>query len=109
MTGSSKILLLALFALLAANAYGKEKKNEAVVAYDNRSIIINGTRQLLFSGSIHYPRSTPEVRLQINTVFIAFGIFIFILVTKKNRVLFLFVKISQSFNFFSQNYQLKAH
>ncbi|XP_051147165.1 beta-galactosidase 14-like [Andrographis paniculata] len=32
-----------------------------VVAYDSRSLIINGSRELLFSGSIHYPRSTPEM------------------------------------------------
>lgn len=32
------------------------------VTYDGRSLIINGSRELLFSGSIHYPRSTPEVK-----------------------------------------------
>ncbi|XP_043720717.1 beta-galactosidase 6-like [Telopea speciosissima] len=31
------------------------------VTYDGRSLIINGEHQLLFSGSIHYPRSTPEM------------------------------------------------
>lgn len=31
------------------------------VIYDARSLIINGSRQLLFSGSIHYPRTQPEV------------------------------------------------
>ncbi|CAL9783057.1 unnamed protein product, partial [Musa acuminata subsp. burmannicoides] len=31
------------------------------VTYDGRALMINGTRRLLFSGSIHYPRSTPEV------------------------------------------------
>ncbi|KAJ0960439.1 hypothetical protein J5N97_001721 [Dioscorea zingiberensis] len=31
------------------------------VTYDRRSLIINGTRRLLFSGSIHYPRSTPQM------------------------------------------------
>jgi beta-galactosidase len=31
------------------------------VTYDHRSIIINGQRQLLLTGSIHYPRSTPEM------------------------------------------------
>jgi hypothetical protein len=30
------------------------------VSYDNRSIIINGQATLLLSGSIHYPRSTPD-------------------------------------------------
>ena len=31
------------------------------VTYDGRSLIIDGQRKMLFSGSIHYPRSTPEV------------------------------------------------
>ncbi|KAK7258025.1 hypothetical protein RIF29_32405 [Crotalaria pallida] len=31
------------------------------VTYDGRSLIINGKRELLFSGSIHYTRSTPEM------------------------------------------------
>ncbi|KAL5728789.1 hypothetical protein ACHQM5_001829 [Ranunculus cassubicifolius] len=31
------------------------------VTYDNRAIIINGQRRILISGSIHYPRSTPEM------------------------------------------------
>ncbi|EEF42123.1 beta-galactosidase, putative [Ricinus communis] len=30
------------------------------VTYDGRSLIINGEHRILFSGSIHYPRSTPE-------------------------------------------------
>ncbi|XP_059656330.1 beta-galactosidase 6 isoform X2 [Cornus florida] len=32
-----------------------------VVGYDGRSLIIGGQRKILFSGSIHYPRSTPEM------------------------------------------------
>ncbi|XP_031489155.1 beta-galactosidase-like [Nymphaea colorata] len=31
------------------------------VSYDRTSIIINGQRRILISGSIHYPRSTPEM------------------------------------------------
>nr|XP_043618612.1 beta-galactosidase 5-like [Erigeron canadensis] len=31
------------------------------VTYDKKSLIINGHRRILFSGSIHYPRSTPEM------------------------------------------------
>ncbi|CAL0317944.1 unnamed protein product [Lupinus luteus] len=30
------------------------------VTYDGRSLIIDGNHRILFSGSIHYPRSTPE-------------------------------------------------
>ncbi|KGN43246.1 beta-galactosidase 13 [Cucumis sativus] len=35
--------------------------NTTGVSYDSRSLIINGKRELLFSGSIHYTRSTPEM------------------------------------------------
>ncbi|KAI3845885.1 hypothetical protein MKW92_011298, partial [Papaver armeniacum] len=34
---------------------------EASVTYDSKAIIINGQRRILLSGSIHYPRSTPEM------------------------------------------------
>ncbi|XP_019233597.1 PREDICTED: beta-galactosidase 16-like [Nicotiana attenuata] len=33
----------------------------ANVSYDGRSLIIDGQRKMLFSGSIHYPRSTPDM------------------------------------------------
>ncbi|CAN4121080.1 unnamed protein product [Withania somnifera] len=33
----------------------------ANVTYDGRSLIIDGERKILFSGSIHYPRSTPNM------------------------------------------------
>ncbi|OIV97003.1 hypothetical protein TanjilG_16852, partial [Lupinus angustifolius] len=33
----------------------------ADVTYDGRSLIIDGQRKILFSGSIHYPRSTPQM------------------------------------------------
>ncbi|KAF7127525.1 hypothetical protein RHSIM_Rhsim11G0181200 [Rhododendron simsii] len=31
------------------------------VTYDRKALIINGHKRILFSGSIHYPRSTPEM------------------------------------------------
>ncbi|KAJ9704206.1 hypothetical protein PVL29_002670 [Vitis rotundifolia] len=31
------------------------------VTYDRKALIINGQRRILFSGSIHYPRSTPQM------------------------------------------------
>ncbi|PSS21687.1 Beta-galactosidase [Actinidia chinensis var. chinensis] len=31
------------------------------VTYDRKSLIINGNKRILFSGSIHYPRSTPQM------------------------------------------------
>ncbi|KAK4432904.1 Beta-galactosidase [Sesamum alatum] len=33
----------------------------ATVSYDEKSFMINGVRKILISGSIHYPRSTPEM------------------------------------------------
>ncbi|KAL9169715.1 hypothetical protein ABFS82_04G096900 [Erythranthe guttata] len=35
--------------------------SEASVSYDRTAISINGQRKILISGSIHYPRSTPEM------------------------------------------------
>ncbi|CAN8268131.1 unnamed protein product [Cochlearia groenlandica] len=34
---------------------------KAMVSYDHKALIINGQRKILISGSIHYPRSTPEM------------------------------------------------
>jgi len=34
---------------------------KAIVTYDRKAVIINGQRRILLSGSIHYPRSTPEM------------------------------------------------
>ncbi|GER28574.1 beta-galactosidase [Striga asiatica] len=31
------------------------------VTYDKKALIINGKKKILFSGSIHYPRSTPDM------------------------------------------------
>ncbi|XP_012842780.1 PREDICTED: beta-galactosidase 3 isoform X2 [Erythranthe guttata] len=31
------------------------------VTYDNKAILINGQRRILLSGSVHYPRSTPDM------------------------------------------------
>lgn len=41
------------------------------VSSDGRAIIIDGQRRVLLSGSIHYPRSTPEV---ISLYFILFTV-----------------------------------
>jgi len=54
--GGGRVLLAAFLAasLLASAA-------NAAVSYDHRSLLINGRRSILISGSIHYPRSTPEM------------------------------------------------
>ncbi|KAI4367230.1 hypothetical protein MLD38_022993 [Melastoma candidum] len=65
MSSRRVILLLALVALAlasSADARGKGyRRGNTTVTYDGRSLIINGKRELLFSGSIHYPRSTVEM------------------------------------------------
>lgn len=51
-------LMMMLVAILELS-FGVKGAEE--VTYDGRSLIINGQRNILFSGSIHYPRSTPQV------------------------------------------------
>ncbi|GMH11972.1 hypothetical protein Nepgr_013813 [Nepenthes gracilis] len=48
-------VLLALLGALATASLG------ANVTYDHRALVIDGKRRVLISGSIHYPRSTPEM------------------------------------------------
>ncbi|KAJ7978616.1 Beta-galactosidase [Quillaja saponaria] len=55
------LLLITLFALLVSTATARGVKKVANVTYDGRSLLIDGKRELLFSGSIHYPRSTPDM------------------------------------------------
>jgi hypothetical protein len=33
------------------------------VSYDHRALLLDGQRRFLISGSIHYPRSTPQVKI----------------------------------------------
>ncbi|KAK1384445.1 Beta-galactosidase [Heracleum sosnowskyi] len=48
------LLIMVATTMVAADGGGS-------VTYDGRSLIINGKRSILFSGSIHYPRSTPDM------------------------------------------------
>lgn len=47
------------------------------VTYDKKAMVINGQRRILISGSIHYPRSTPEVlkseSFSVDNFFVGFG------------------------------------
>ncbi|CAA2956742.1 beta-galactosidase-like [Olea europaea subsp. europaea] len=52
----SSILLVVIVLLSSWVSCG-----EAYVSYDNKAILVNGQRRILISGSIHYPRSTPEM------------------------------------------------
>ncbi|KAJ1703263.1 hypothetical protein LUZ63_003042 [Rhynchospora breviuscula] len=49
--------------MLVALVVSRESKavSSRSVTYDGRALIIDGMRRVLFSGSIHYPRSTPEM------------------------------------------------
>ncbi|KAF8406609.1 hypothetical protein HHK36_008698 [Tetracentron sinense] len=58
-------LLLTILSLLVVSVISHDGKVVKGVTYDGRSLIINGKRELLFSGSIHYPRSPPEMWRQI--------------------------------------------
>lgn len=57
--GFSALIVLAV-AVLLSPAY-------ATVSYDHKAIIVNGQRRILISGSIHYPRGTPEVRPSLSS------------------------------------------
>ena len=52
---------LCMVVVMVAIAGGGSSVGGENVTYDGRSLIIDGQQKLLFSGSIHYPRSTPEV------------------------------------------------
>ncbi|CAI0445319.1 unnamed protein product [Linum tenue] len=58
-TAAFLLLLIVLASPIAAHEE-KLEKGEGVT-YDARSLIIHGKRELLFSGSIHYPRTTPDM------------------------------------------------
>jgi hypothetical protein len=40
------------------------------VDYDHRALVIDGKRRVLISGSIHYPRSTPQIFLSLIFVYV---------------------------------------
>ncbi|URE19373.1 beta-galactosidase [Musa troglodytarum] len=56
----STLLLLAV-ALVVVSSPWLSPPVDASVSYDHKAIIVNGQRRILISGSIHYPRSTPEM------------------------------------------------
>ncbi|KAJ6877823.1 beta-galactosidase 16 [Populus alba x Populus x berolinensis] len=55
-----RVLFLVVAAVLAVIGSGSAVRG-GDVTYDGRSLIIDGQRKIVFSGSIHYPRSTPEM------------------------------------------------
>ncbi|KAG6431219.1 hypothetical protein SASPL_109296 [Salvia splendens] len=52
---SSFMLMILIFLVMGCEVI------KCSVSYDKRAVIINGNRRILFSGSIHYPRSTPQM------------------------------------------------
>ncbi|XP_027112186.1 beta-galactosidase 3 [Coffea arabica] len=54
-SASSKWFLHCMLLILAAQVA------HCSVTYDRKALIIDGQRRILFSGSIHYPRSTPDM------------------------------------------------
>lgn len=67
----SKLLFLLSWVLYMSSVLIK-----CSVTYDSKAIVINGQRRILISGSIHYPRSTPEVLLSRTHVFSSLYIFL---------------------------------
>lgn len=73
MTGGVTVAVVVVLAALAAlaapeRAWGTEEgrsngttAGRGEVTYDGRALILDGARRMLFSGDMHYPRSTPEV------------------------------------------------
>ncbi|XP_042405295.1 beta-galactosidase-like [Zingiber officinale] len=59
--GLSAPLLLAMVAAIAICSPSPFTPVDASVSYDRKALIIDGRRRILISGSIHYPRSTPEM------------------------------------------------
>ncbi|XP_052201301.1 beta-galactosidase 3-like [Diospyros lotus] len=50
-----------LFILLSIGLLVNALLVHTLVSYDKKAILINGKRRILISGSIHYPRSTPQM------------------------------------------------
>ena len=65
----SKLLTLFLTVLFVGS-----ELTHCNVTYDRKSLLINGQRRILISGSIHYPRSTPEVCASLSSLFISFNL-----------------------------------
>ncbi|KAM7253331.1 hypothetical protein ACFE04_025949 [Oxalis oulophora] len=55
------VSLLTAVVIVMAIAAAATVVHGGEVTYDGKSLIIDGQHKILFSGSIHYPRSTPEM------------------------------------------------
>nr|AEG76892.1 putative beta-galactosidase [Linum usitatissimum]AEG76893.1 putative beta-galactosidase [Linum usitatissimum] len=61
MLSHSSLALFSLLLLLCSSSSLWVSPVTATVTYDGKAIIVNGQRRILIAGSIHYPRSTPEM------------------------------------------------
>ncbi|KAM7496716.1 hypothetical protein LguiA_021130 [Lonicera macranthoides] len=59
MRGGTKFVIVLVVLMMIAVA--TTTTFAANVSYDHRALVIDGKRRVLISGSIHYPRSTPEM------------------------------------------------
>lgn len=55
--------VLSLLVVLVFQVLWFERGISVKVTYDHKALIIDGKRRILQSGSVHYPRTTPEVSL----------------------------------------------
>lgn len=53
--------ILVFLTLAVLKGFYFRRGSAATVTYDHRALVINGQRRVLLSGSIHYPRTTPDV------------------------------------------------
>ncbi|KAF3773802.1 Beta-galactosidase 7 [Nymphaea thermarum] len=59
---ASSVLRVAIVLLSVAVFFGVAAGGKPlVVSHDGRSLLLDGRRRIIISGSIHYPRSTPEM------------------------------------------------
>ena len=78
MAGKKHVFLIATLLSLLVSSVVAHGGKQVGVTYDERSLIVNGKRELLFSGSIHYPRSTPDVMIMFFTTKLILRSFFFI-------------------------------
>lgn len=76
----------------------------ASVSYDHKALVIDGQRRILISGSIHYPRSTPEVHSFHSTTSIQTLVFVFFFLSKLLLSFLFYLFILQIDPSMNQNY-----
>lgn len=57
----TRYFLISALLLFICNFVVSTEAQKGRVSWDERAILLNGKRELILAGSIHYPRSTPEM------------------------------------------------